>query len=291
MPRMKMITLHYAVIAIEIAVVVVGMAPVVGHLHSSFDFDVVKGDGDEGKVGHGGGTLVVTNSGLFQVTGMLLTWTIPGAHPIDMAGACMEGRVSVDDNGHIRAEFDRMTPGMECRLANVVDRGMDPSGIAITADGYTGVWTIEQSIHQSVIRELFMSWLTIPLVIAVVHIFFVFTTIIHAAFGLYWGRVEQRKPDPNATENIQEFIKKEYGVKLTCNEGAVLTLIVCGKDTIGQLEVHTGMRRWHIRHLINQLRRRCLVESDRIAPVPSLAFLADYDDVCAEHRSQRRVQN
>lgn len=262
-------------------------APVGGQLHSSFVFDVVGGEG--------GNALVLTNNGMFQVTGMLLSGTIPGAQPVD---GCAEGRVTVAGNGSIRSEFDRMTPGMPCRLAVVGDDPVDLSGIAITADGFTGVWTVDQSELPSRIAALFWSWwgavffaVVIAQVLLLYAMYDALTKIIGAAIGWYWKRTEKEIRRPRAAPTVVRHVRAEYGTNISLDEGSVLVLLVCGKDTLGQLEQHTGMRRSHIRHLIKRLRRKRLIDPVRIVPIRSLAFLACAGDLCGDVRPKYKQRH
>lgn len=271
---------HASFIAIEALMVTALVAPVGGQLHSSFAFDVVGGDG--------GDVLVVTNNGWFQVTGMLLSGTVPGAKPV---GGCAEGRVAVAENGSIRSEFDRMTPGMPCHLAVVGGAPVDLSGIVITADGFTDVWTADRAELQSKATALILSWwgaMLIAMIAAQILLLYAIydalTKIVGGIVGKYWQRTEKRVSEPHATGRLVRYVREEYGVGITRDEGSVLVLLVCGKDTLGQLERYTGMRRTHIRHLIKGLRRRRLVDPVHIAPVRSLGSLASAGDVCGDVR-------
>lgn len=135
-------------------------------------------------------------------------------------------------------------------------------------------------------RIVILSAVIILIILLILVGLLLFMLIWCKAFNLYWERVEKRSPKPRATKNVIAFIGQEYGVKLSNNEGVILTLIMCGKDTSGQLKVRTGMSPWHINYVINQLREHNLVEADRIAPIPSLGFLAKNDDVCGDLRPQ-----
>ena len=108
------------------------------------------------------------------------------------------------------------------------------------------------------------------------------TKIVGFAVGWYWGRTETRKREPCAAESVVQYVRAEYGTDISPDEGSVLVLLVCGKDTLGQLEKYTGMRRSHIRHLIKTLRRRRLVDSARVAPIRSLGLLAGEWDICSD---------
>lgn len=275
---------HASFVAIEAVIVTALVAPVGGQLYSSFAFDMVaSGNGSDG-------VLVVTNNGWFQASGLLLSGTVPGARPIGGDGgvACAEGRVVVADNGVVRAEFDRMTPGIQCQLAAVdAAAAADLSGIVITADRFTGAWTVNHAELPSKIAALVVSWWSLVLVALVASqililytIYNVFTSMVGVLVGVYWKRSEKRKSNPRATNSIIDYIRKEYGIVPSCDEGAILVLLICGKDTLEQIGCHTGMRRSHIRHLIKRLRGRHLVDPVRIAPIPSLCFLAGINGVC-----------
>lgn len=274
---------HASFVAIEAVIVTALVAPVGGQLYSSFAFDIVaSGNGSDD-------VLVITNNGWFQASGLLLSGTVPSARPIGDGGSavCAEGRVVVADNGVVRAEFDRMTPGIRCQLAAVDADAVDLSGIVITADRFTGAWTVNHAELPSKIAALVASWWGLVLVVMIASqilllyaIYNAFTSAVGLLVGMYWKRAEKREREPRATNNIVKYIRKEYGVVLSCDEGVVMVLVICGKDTLEQIGRYTGMRRNHIRHLIKRLRGLRLVDPVRIAPIPSLCFLAGINDVC-----------
>ena len=244
------------------------IAPVIGQHHSSFQIDVVEDKNDY--------ILVIINNGWFQITGMLLSGTVSNAQPIDDVSGCMEGQVTVVGNGSIRSEFVRMTPGLPCKLASVGSTDVDLSDITITADGFTGVWSTNLLDPISYITMLFATWygwLIIIFIVANIVFLFGLPTIIDVTFKKYWSRMEAKRSVTRKTKIMISRIEYEYNIRLTSDAGVILLLTVYGKDTIGQLQRHAGMRNIHVRYLVNQLRRMHLLDQERIVPVKSLTKL------------------
>ena len=271
------------VIAAQAVSVMALMAPVGGELYSSFAFDVESREG--------GNVLIVTNNGRFQVTGVVLSGIVPSAQQYEGAAGCAEGHQVVVENGTVYSQFDRMTPGMPCYLAIMGDANDDLSGIAITADGFTGTWTIERAETWPKIVAVFTSgWGFMVIGIVGAQIFLLYlmynmaTGLIDVIMQSYWSTREKKMRRPCATSKMIRYVQEEYGVSISVGEGAILVLLVCGKDTLGQLEKYTGMRRTHIRHLIKKLRHRRLLDPTNIAPIPSLVLSLNAGDMCNDVR-------
>lgn len=271
------------VIAAQAVSVMAIMAPVGGELYSSFAFDVVSSEG--------GNILVVTNNGRFQVTGVVLSGIVPGAQQYEGAVGCAEGHQVVVENGGVYSQFDRMTPGMPCYLAIVKNASVDLSGIAITADGFTGTWTIERAETWPKIEAVFTSgwgFMVIGMIGAQIFLLYVTYNVATGFIGVimqsYWSDREKKMRRPCATGKMIRYVQEEYGVPLSIGEGAILVLLVCGKDTLEQLEKYTGMRRTHIRHLIKKLRHRRLLDPTNIVPIPSIVLSLNAGDMCNDVR-------
>ena len=117
-------------------------------------------------------------------------------------------------------------------------------------------------------------------IIIMVPMFIVFTNALLLTFKLWWRRNEKRKPLPNTTSKIINRARNEYGVKLNDDDASVLALLLCGKDTIRQIEQHTGMYRHHIKYIIKMLRKKELIVPVKITPVASLTSWADSNGIC-----------
>ena len=100
-------------------------------------------------------------------------------------------------------------------------------------------------------------------------------------------RNETRMQMPSGTNTMKEHARTEYDVELkNDDEAAILTLVACGKDTIGQLVRRTGICRIDVEDILKRLRRTGLVDPVKIEPIASLGRWAVDKGFCVDDRSK-----
>ena len=251
-----------------------------------------------GVLGHEGESyLVVNNTGPLQATGVVLDVTIMGVSPLDDRKGCPEGIVKVSGD-HLHATFDRMTPNRQCILAHAPIDANTSSG-RITADGYSTIWSpASTDVFQKTmdimatgtiwVVVVFVAWNAIMIAYVIMDLKRLVSWII-LQFKLFkwWIFDRKRKKLPSAGD-VAKYLREEYKHNADNDDASVVIVILCGKDTVGQIESHTGMAHGRVVHILGRLRKAGIVVDGGIALVPSLEkeLKKRADDLCGclKHR-------
>ena len=273
-----------AIIAIEAVSIALITAGIGSELVTDFAVNTVS---------HGNrSAMVVTNAGILQASSVIFDGVFPGAVGMEGNAGCMEGDVRVSGTGHVRATFERMTPNHPCMVAIVPD-GTDASSVRITADGYLATWTPARAEHW----ERFLEWLWAGKVVllvfsighAVIALIILADAVVSAVGSVTlkfrsaaWWTVDRRRPRRPFEDDIASHLKSEYGLRGGRDEAAVVLVVFCGKDTMGQIIKHTGMAKGRASHALNQLKRAGIVVGCVPTIVPSLekSLEPQRDDLC-----------
>ena len=261
-----------AVVVIEAVLVSLIVAGIGAELVTNFVIDRVPYDNES--------AIVVTNTGIIQANNVIFDGVFPGADGVAGGVDCMEGAIRVFGTGHIRATFERMTPNQPCTVA-LVPNGTDVSSVKITADGYLATWTPARAEYWNHFLErllageiVFWFFFASQVVMALV----ILTDSVRSAVGyailifrrITWWMIDRRRPRWPFYGNIAYHLKSEYGLRAGRDEAAVVLMIFCGKDTMGQIIKHTKMTNGRAKHVLNRLIAAGIVVGDVPAIVTSL---------------------
>lgn len=258
-------------------------ASIGGELVTGFYLNTTEGGGDT--------YLVVANTGPLPATGVVLSGSVDGLSPPSHWHDCPEGNVDVDGD-RILATFDRMTPNYPCTLASV-HPGANLSSVWITADGYTTVWSKAGAEFMDAIWDFIWTWpgILIPMfvgwnVLVLAYILTGLKDLVVELAHLYrrfkwWLRDRGRKELPLA-KRVADYLHREYSIVNDKDIAAVVVVIMCGKDTPGQIKRHTGMSRGRIMYILELLRNEKILSGCGFTLAESLrARLLDHvDDLC-----------
>lgn len=242
-----------------------------GEFVTGFEADVLEGGGDT--------HLVVKNTGPLQATGVVLDGTIDGLSHLGDGRGCPEGIVTLHGD-YVHATFDRMTPNRECRLA-LAPPNADLSSIRITADGYYTVWSpASAEIVKKILANiptwhgllfiLFVAWNALLLVYVLSGTRQWVLTLVLGCRRFKWWLNDRERPILQHADEVAGHLRKEYKIVAGKDEAAVVIVVLCGKDTLGQIIRHTGMARGRAEHVLQRLRNEGIIAGEKIALVESL---------------------
>ena len=242
--------------------------------------------------------LVVANTGPLPATGVVLSGSVGGPSLPSDRHDCPEGNVDVNGD-RILATFDRMTPNYQCMLASV-HPDADLSSVGITADGYTTVWTKAGAEYMDALWGVMTTWpgALIPAFVIwnIILIAYILISAKDMAIKLayqcrrfkWWLRDRDRKKLPLAN-NVADFMHREYGIADDKDIAGVVIVIMCGKDTLGQIKRHTGMASGRVMYILRLLRDKEIVSREGITLAGSLrGRLMDHTEnlcECLEHET------
>ena len=273
-----------AIIAIEAVSIALITAGIGAEFVTGFEVTTVPHDN--------GSAMVVANAGILQASNVIFDGMFPGAVGMEGDAGCMEGAGRVSDTGHVRATFERMTPNHPCMVAMVPD-GTSTSSVRITADGYLATWTPARAEHwdhllerlgagEAVLWIVFICQLVIAMIILADLVMFVVHVVVLAIRRIAWKTMEHSRPKLLFESKIADHLKSEYGLHAGRDEAAVVLVVFCGKDTMGQIIKYTKMAKGRATHVLNLLREAGIVVGDAPTIVPSLrmSLEAHHNDLC-----------
>lgn len=278
---------------VEIALIVpitsIG-ANIGGELVTGFYLNTTEVDGDT--------YLVVENTGPLQATGVVLSGSVDGVTQPSHWHDCPEGNVKVHGD-RILATFDRMTPNHRCTLASV-PTDADLSSVTITADGYTTVWTKAGAEFMDALWAFMWTWPGALIVAFVVWNALLLAYILtglkdlavklpHLYRRLKWRLRESDRKEMPLAKHVASYLHREYGIVDDKDIAAVVVVIMCGKETPGQIKRHTGMARGRIMYILRLLKDEKILSSDGSTLVDSLRceLLDHVDDLCGSLERER----
>lgn len=201
--------------------------------------------------------VTVTNTGLLQANNAIIQIIANGtiSNYTDM---CVEGDIQPIINSYTLAvEFSRMSPYVECDIELVVPEPVNLR-IEVSSDGSIAplaTWSLELAVFMLI--ALLISWVVASAILAKFAARLISKTEIYNKIELWWFKKAFKKAE-NAKEII-EYVRKEYGWKITKADAKVLELIYLRKTTTAQLQKHSGIPWDQVKYRVEKMRRLELV--------------------------------
>ena len=201
--------------------------------------------------------VTVMNTGLLQANNVIVQIIANGTIS-DYTDMCIEGDIqSIINNYTLAVEFSRMSPHVECNIELTVPEPVSLQ-IEVSSDGRIApltAWSPGFAVLMFIVLLMFM--VVASVIFSIFTARFIGNTEIYNRIVLWWFKKAFKKAE-NAKEII-EYVRKEYGWKITEADAKILELIHSRKTTIAQLQKHSGIPLDQVKYCVEKMRRLELV--------------------------------